>query len=128
MSLHQKLDRTDVVIAHRFGGLEGRPTHLLAHPGVYRRARALLQKLLMPALYRAIPLAQVYRASVLVAHDLYLYMSGIRKVAFKIHRPIPEICLAFSSGSLKGNFGTLIAVSNGEALPTASQGGLHRYR
>src|SRR5215218_5112019 len=126
--LHEELDSADVIVADGLRRVDRRPPHLLAHPGVYRRARALLDELLVPALDRAVPLPEVDGVTVPVAQDLYLDVPGRRKVSLQVHRTVAEVRLALAARPRVGGFRLSLVVGDGEALAPAARGRLHRNR
>ena len=72
----QELDGAGAGVAGRSGKLGRRRAERLAQLVVDGRGRRLLDDLLMPALDRAVALAEVDHASVLVGQDLHLDVAG----------------------------------------------------
>ena len=90
--VQQELDRTRAPVPQRLGAPQRDLAQLLAQSRVDRRRRGLLDELLVPPLYRAVPLAEVHGVAVLVADDLYLDMARRGKVALEVDRAVPQRC------------------------------------
>ena len=100
----------------------------LAHAGpqlvVERRARALLDQLLVPALHRAIPLAQVNDPAVGVAQHLDLDVAGPGEVLLDVDVAVAEgrERLVLGQGEELGEL--LLVVRDPHPLAAAARGGL----
>src|SRR5260221_8260648 len=96
--VHQELHRADAFIAeieHRFD----RPcAHVLPHRFWEARAGRLLQQLLVPALYRAVALAQKHSVAVVVAEHLHLDMLGAPQVLLDVESVVVEGLAHFALG------------------------------
>src|SRR5215212_3353138 len=125
--LDQELDGTDVVVADGPGGGEGGFAHLLAYLRVYSGARALLQKLLVAALDRTVPLSEVDRVAVFVPHDLYLDVAGGLKVLLDVDRAVPEVRLTLPARPREGVFGLGGVTGHGEALAAPARRSFHGH-
>ena len=79
----QALDRTRPHIVDRTRGAHRHLTKRLAQERIDRRARRLLDQLLVPALQRAIAFAQMDDVTVRVSKDLYFHMTRLLHGAFE---------------------------------------------
>ena len=101
LDVDQKLDRAGAAVgearrkAHR--RLVQRASQALIQP----RRRALLDELLIAALHRAVPLAQVDHPAGAVAQHLHLDVPGARHVALEVEARVTEARLRFGGGELE---------------------------
>ena len=80
LGVEQKLNRPDIGIADRLGGLDRHGAHPFAQAfGQGRRGR-FLNEFLIAALDRTLALPEMNDVAVLVAHDLKLDMPGALQV------------------------------------------------
>ena len=73
----QKLDRAGIAVADGLGGGDRRSTHARAQLGIDGGRGGLLQHLLVPALHRAVALAQMDDVAVHVGENLDLDMPAV---------------------------------------------------
>ena len=91
VSVQQHLDRARADVVDRLGALHRRVTHALAQLGADRRARRFLDQLLVPALDRAVALAQVNDVAMRVAEDLELDVArAVRDTSRRTRRREPK--------------------------------------
>ena len=77
-------------VPDRRGEAQGSFTHGAPERGAYRRGRRFLEDLLVPALDRAVALAEVDTRPVSVEQDLDLDMAGPSKVALENEAVVAE--------------------------------------
>ncbi len=124
----EEFDRARVAIADRGQEIDRRPVQARARRFRHRDGRRLLDHLLVAALHRAIPLAEMQHAAVAEAHDLHLDVTRALDIAFEIERSVAEGFLRFDRGALKA-FGERFGVARDDhaAAPAARRGfGDHR--
>ena len=119
-----ELDRTGAAVAD---GL-GQGDRLLAHaaPGllIEKGARRLLDHLLVPALDRALALAEVKRPALLVGQHLYLDMTRFLDELLDEDPVVAEAGARLVLGAAKAFGGFLIAAGDAHALAAAACRGL----
>ena len=72
--VYDELDSACAAVVDGFGGHDGGFAHLLPHVRRHDGRRRFFDDLLMTALRRAVPFAQVDDVAVIVGHDLNFYM------------------------------------------------------
>ena len=125
--VHQELDRPGAAVVD---GLRDPPTGVVqGGPGLVRqrRSRGLLEDLLVPALDRAVPLAQDQHA-VAAADDLDLDVAAVLDVRLEEDGPVAERRqrLGLRGRDLAGQVGE--PAYDAHAAPTSAGGGLHQQR
>src|SRR5436190_18295009 len=83
--VEQHLDRAGAHVVDRFRSSDRRVAHPAPQVRRHRRARRLLDELLMPPLYRAVAFTQMDHAAVLVAEDLELDVPRPHEVLLDVH-------------------------------------------
>src|SRR2546430_1416382 len=96
-AVEQELDRAEAPIADLLRERDRRASHSLAQLGVDRGRRRLFQHLLMPALDRAIALAERVDVPVLVRKQLDLHMPGTLEVALEEDGLVAECSLGLAA-------------------------------
>src|SRR5258706_2074252 len=77
MLVHEKFDGAYALVIDGRSRLDSRISHALAQFRRHKGGRRLLHQLLVPALNRAVPFAEVTDLSILVTRHLYLDMTGL---------------------------------------------------
>ena len=91
VGVEQELERAGADVADVGGQRDGRLAHPVAQVRRERRARALLDQLLVAPLHRAVALAQVDHLAGAVAHDLDLDVPrAAGQVLLDVHRAVAE--------------------------------------
>src|SRR5205823_14965138 len=93
---------------------------LFGHIGRDGDGRRFFDQLLVPALDRAVPFAEVYTGAVLVADDLHLGVAGGLQVALDVHRAVLEDRLGRRPRRLVGVAEILFPVDDGHAAASAT--------
>jgi hypothetical protein len=124
----QELDRARRRVVERAREPQRRVAHALAQRELDARGGRLLDDLLMPALDRALALAQVHEVAVAIAEDLDLDVTRARHVALEEHAIVSE-----SAGRLaprgRDRLGELaLRVHDPHALAAAARDRLHQQR
>jgi hypothetical protein len=101
-----------LVVTHRLGGSHGTIAHSLPKFGREHRTGRLLDELLVPALNRAVALAQVNDIAVLVGHDLDFDVGAVTEL-FDVDFGIAEPGLRLGTAAAKA-----LAVMRGNAPPS----------
>ncbi len=99
----EALDRSGGIVADRLRGAHAGFAHRRAHP-LGNRGGRLLPEFLMAPLQRAVALADVHDAAVLVGQHLQLDVLGILEIPLGIDRAVFEIRLRLAPGRLKRGF------------------------
>ena len=94
----QKLDRARADVADRCGRLDSRHAHRHAKLGRDGRGGCLLDQLLMPALDRAVALAEMDNRPLLVAEHLHLDVTRLEKRLLEQKAPVAERVLRLRGG------------------------------
>ena len=97
----QALDRPGAAVADRAGRLDGDLADPRAQLVVDRRRRRLLDELLVAALDRAVPLAEMDDVAVGVGEHLHLDVAWVLEVALDVDRRVGEVRLALAPGRLE---------------------------
>src|SRR6185437_13303271 len=100
----------------------------LAEGLVDPRGRRLLDQLLVPALDRAVALAEVDDGAVRVREHLHLDVAGIDQVSLEIDSRIGEELLALAGRAFKGLLQLVLGQRDAKALAAATAGRLHGDR
>src|ERR1700674_2692874 len=85
-----ELDRPGVDVSRRTSGPDRGVAHRRSQLGIDGRRRRLFHHLLVPALDRALALAQVHRIAVAVADDLDLDVARLADVPLQVNRRVAE--------------------------------------
>ena len=124
----EPLDRPGGAVA---GGARGVDRDL-ADPGAERvvdgRRRRLLDELLVAALDRAVPLAEVDHVAVRVGEHLDLDVARVLEVALDVDRRVREVLLALPRRRLEGTLGVVRLADELHALAAAARRGLDDQR
>ena len=88
--LKQELDGACVDVTARLRHVDGRLSHRLARLVGEERRRALFDQLLVPALRRAVALAEPHHVAVGVGEDLHLDVTGPREITLDVALGPPE--------------------------------------
>ena len=98
--VQQELDGAGVEVADGLGGLDGGVPDALAQVRGQGRAGALFDQLLVPALDRALALAQVDDVAEQVAQDLHLNVPGLQQVLLHVDRVVGERSPGLGAGGV----------------------------
>ena len=90
VGVEEELDRPRALVANRLRGGHAGGSHLFAQLRVDRRARSLLDHLLVAALDRAVALAEVDRVAFAVGEDLDLHVARCDHRALEQERVVAE--------------------------------------
>ena len=90
LAVHHELHRADADVVDRSAGRDRRRTEALAQVGVDDGRRALLDQLLIAALHRTVPLAQIDDLAKCISDDLHLDVPGPLDVALGEQRGVAE--------------------------------------
>ena len=122
----QELERAGISIADR----RARALHRALHPfpcvRIERRRRGLLDQLLVPALDRALPLAEGEDPSVRVAQDLDLDMARGYERLLQVERAVAESRLGLRTGRRERALQLLLDPDESHALASSTGGSLHQ--
>ena len=119
VAAYQRLDRSDAVVADRFGRPDaGRPQRFADALG--NQGRCLFVEFLVTALQRAIALAHVHDVAVFVGHNLQLDVFRVVEIALDIERGILEVRLGLAPRRLEGRFQFVERPRDFEALSSAA--------
>ena len=124
----QPFDRARRAIAHRPRRLDRDRADPLPQLVVDRRRRRLLDELLMPALDRAVALAEVDDVPVRVGEHLHLDVPRILEIALDEDRGVGEVRLALAPRGLERPLELVLGLDDLEPLATSTRRRLDRQR
>ena len=126
--VQQELHRARAHVAGRSRQRHGALAQALAQGGVHRRAGRFLDDLLVPALHRAIALAQVDDLAVRVGEHLHLHVARIEQRALDQQVAMAEAgqCLGARAGQRRRQLRGLLHQPH--AAPAAAGHRLHHHR
>ena len=99
--IEQELDGTDIPVVHGFDGFDGDAADFPAELFVDGRRRCFFEKLLMPALDRAVALAEMHDMPTMVGDNLHFDMAGLKKISFEVDGIVAERGLRLRLRGLK---------------------------
>ena len=120
----QEFHRTGVDIVDRLCNLHGVFIELVANLLRHAPGRGKFHDLLVAALQRAVALAEVADAAVLVGEDLHLYVLGLHKVFFYEYAVVAEGLAGLVGDELECGGDVLVLFAQPHPAPAASGGGL----
>ena len=124
----EELERAGVAVADRAARpLDGR-LHLLACRRVEGGRRRLLDELLVPALDRALALAEGEHAAVGVAEHLDLDVTSRRDELLDVHGAVSERRLRLGTRRLERTLELVVGLDEAHPLPPAPRRGLDQHR
>ena len=99
--VEHELDGADVPIMYCFDDFDGNAADFPAEFLVDGGRRCFLEQLLMPALDRAVALAEMSDMPAMVGGNLYLNMAGLKKISFEVNGIVAERGLRLRLRGLK---------------------------
>ena len=102
VSVEDELDRARALVPDRTAEGDRGVEHRLSNTGRETRRGRFLEHLLVPALDRAVALAQRDDVAVRVGEKLHLDVAGPLEIALAVERPVPERALRLALGSGEG--------------------------
>ena len=126
--LVEELDGPGAAVADLLHGLGDGGADLLARFGVEGGRRRLLHDFLVPALQRAVALAQVDGVALAVAEHLHLDVAGLRKVLLEIHAVVAECGLGLGARRLQRHVEVLGRAGHLHAAAPAPRRRLDQHR
>src|SRR5439155_3190445 len=126
--IDEELDRPRVAVAGFLRDPDRRLAELLAEAFVDPRPGRLLDQLLVPALHRAVALAEPHDAAVSVRKDLHLDVTRAHDCLLQIERRLPEGGGRFPRRALPRRVEILLAAHRAHALAAAAARGLQEDR
>ena len=99
--VEQELDSSDIPVVDRFHGFDGDAAEFSAELFIDGGRRRFFEQLLVPALDRAISLAEMHNMATMVGNNLHFDMAGLEKISFEIDGVVAEGGLRFRLRSLK---------------------------
>ena len=126
--IDDELNGSRRLVIHRLGQGNGLFPHRLAGLFIEERRRRLFDNLLVAALDRAFPFAQVNDIAVAVGHDLDFDMAGFFDELFDENPVIAETGFGFVDGRGKSFAGLFVIIGDAHALAAAAGGRLQHHR
>ncbi len=126
----EELHRPGTGVADRARGQAGRLEQPVPHSGdaLHQRGRRLFDDLLVPALNRALPLADRPHRAVRVGHHLHLDVVSGGQVALAEHRRVAERGLGLTLRRRDFAWQRVQLIDNPHAATTTAGGCLHQHR
>ncbi len=119
--VEEHLDRSGADVVDRLGSAHRGLTHFFAQRIGERGARRFFDQLLVPALHRAVALAQVHDVAVAVAHDLELDVPRALEVLLHVHLAVSESGERFGARELQRSAEVLGIARDAHALPAPAR-------
>jgi len=93
--VEEELDGADIPVMHSLDGFDGNAANFPPELLVDGRRRRFFEELLMPALDRAIALAEMHDMPAMVGNNLHFDMAGLEKISFEVDGVVAEcgLCL-----------------------------------
>ena len=100
--VEEKFNGADIPVMHSFDGFNRDAADFSPEFFIDGRRRRFFEKLLMPALDRAVSFSEMRDMTTVVGDDLHFDMTGFEKVSFKVDGIVAERALCLRLGRLKG--------------------------
>ena len=128
LAVDEELERAHVLVAGRDDGADGAFGELGPGGDVERRRRRLLEDLLVPALDRAVALADVDAVAEAVDRHLDLDVAVLVEPPLEVERVVAERGLRLGAADLERRFELARRADHAHALAAAARGGLDEHR
>ena len=128
VSVHEELDRPGVDVAGRLRDPAGGLAHALAHRAVHARRGRFLDELLVPALDRALALAQMDDAPVGIGQHLHFHVPGLGQAALEVDGAVAERPRRFAPREAERGLELRLGADKPYALAASAHRGLDEER